>query len=132
MSVLRELIHKRAGHTHVVTMHIHSLTAEDVDPLTAALAEAFRRDDLAVWVFPDPLSRDAALAAMFRSRLSDALHDDGRAVDVTDDLSPERRSGSRRASGWTTIRHRMRVPMSSVHFAPSLRPVPSHRTGTWT
>lgn len=77
----------RAGHTHVVTIHIRSLTADDVDPLAAALAEAFRRDDLAVWIFPDPLDRDAALAAMFRSRLDDALHDDETVVDVADDLS---------------------------------------------
>jgi len=68
-------------------MNIRPLTAEDVDPLTAALAAAFRRDDLAVWIFPDPLSRDAALAAMFRSRLRDALHDDETVVDVADDLS---------------------------------------------
>ncbi len=59
-----------------MTVHIRSLTAEDVDPLTAALAEAFHRDDLAVWIFPDQRVRDAALAAMFRSRLSEALHDD--------------------------------------------------------
>jgi ribosomal protein S18 acetylase RimI-like enzyme len=61
--------------------------AEDVDPITGALAEAFRRDDLAIWIFPDPLARDAALAAMFRSRMSDALQNDGMVVDVADDLS---------------------------------------------
>ena len=77
----------RAGHNYVVTIHIRSLTADDVDPLAAALAEAFRRDDLAVWIFPDPLDRDAALAAMFRSRLDDALHADETVVDVADDLS---------------------------------------------
>jgi len=70
-----------------VAIRIRSLTAEDVDPLAAALAEAFRRDDFAVWIFPDPLGRDATLAAMFRSRLTDALHNDGTVVDVADDLS---------------------------------------------
>ena len=70
-----------------MTVHIRSLTAKDVDPLTAALAEAFHRDDLAVWIFPDQRVRDAALAAMFRSRLSEALHDDETVVDVADDLS---------------------------------------------
>ncbi len=70
-----------------MTVHIRSLTAEDVDPLTAALAEAFHRDDLAVWIFPDQRVRDAALAAMFRSRLSEALHDAETVVDVADDLS---------------------------------------------
>src|SRR6266545_3958204 len=80
--------HAQVGsHTHVVTVHIRSLTAEDVDPLTAALAEAFRRDDLAIWIFPDQRVRDGALAAMFRSRLSEALHDDETVVDVADDLS---------------------------------------------
>src|SRR5439155_13089130 len=75
------------SHTPVVTVHIRSLTAEDVDTLTAALAEAFHRDDLAVWIFPDQRVRGAALAAMFRSRLSEALHDDETVVDVADDLS---------------------------------------------
>src|SRR6266568_777065 len=119
------------SHTHVVTVHIRSLTAEDVDPLTAALAEAFHRDDLAVWIFPDQRVRDAALAAMFRSRLSEASTTTRRSW-TSRTTFPERRSGNHRASGSMTIRHRVRVPMSSMHFAPSSRPVPSHRTGTCT
>lgn len=65
---------------------IRPLTAADVDALVSALAQAFERDDLAVWIFPDPAERGAALVAMFRSRLSDGLHHDGMVVDVAEDL----------------------------------------------
>ena len=58
-----------------------------METLAAALGEAYLRQDMPLWVYPEPGGRAAALAAMFRSRLSAALDDDETVVDVADDLS---------------------------------------------
>lgn len=66
---------------------IRSLRTEDVEPLAIALAESFLRQDMVLWVFPEPRRRDEVLVAMFRSRLSAALVDAETVADVADDLS---------------------------------------------